>query len=378
MNDISALAAEAGRFGERLRRIKSQVGGLEWYPYDTLAVFPVLEGMLRGPDRDLLAMAGAGRVLDIGCGDGDLSFFLDSLGRDVTAIENPSTNYNGVRGYQAMARELGTRAALELQDIDRGFSLSGRTYGLAFCLGVLYHLKNPYGLLETLARHARHCVLSTRIAQVTVRGTGIEKDPVAYLVGPSETNNDATNFWVFSMAGLERILERTGWELCAYSLTGTKRGADPARVDRDQRIFCLLRSRLAEPWGEGVDLDGGWHELEQGCWRWTERAFGVRVAQAPEGSEIRLRFRNPLGPVRLRAIVDGVELPWVEYVEAGEQAYRQSAPIEWTGGECVAVRFELDRSAAPSASDRRELGVQVVFWDLSGAEPRSVTPIAWE
>lgn len=375
-SDISALAKLAERFDQRLESIKqSSHVDFGWYPYHTLAVFPVLDRMLAGERRDLSALAGPGRVLDIGCGDGDLTFFLESLGREVTAIENPATNFNRTRGFAAVGEMLQVAAELVLQDVDALFSLAGRTYGLAFCLGVLYHLKNPFGFLETLARHVRHCVLSTRITQNTVSGKNIENDPVAYLVGPSETNNDATNYWIFSLAGFKRILERTGWDLCDYELTGTKRGSDPARPDRDQRVFCMIRSRIADAW-LGADLDGGWNSMEQGSWRWTGRVFRVRFAppEAPS-AVLRLRFRNPLGPVSVRAVVAGHELPAARYEEAGEHLYEQGVPMDLTARSYVPVAFELDAARPPDHADTRELGVQVVFWDLSEADPRPLYPI---
>jgi hypothetical protein len=121
------------------------------------------------------------------------------------AIDNPATNYNRTHGFRALPTALGSSVELAVSDVDAGLDLTGRTFGLALCLGVLYHLKNPFGFLENLARHVRYCLLTTRIAQVTVRGTAMAKEPVAYLLNPSEANNDPTNYWIFSEAGLRRI-----------------------------------------------------------------------------------------------------------------------------------------------------------------------------
>jgi tRNA (mo5U34)-methyltransferase len=374
--DIRDLAAAAVLFRDRLDRIKSSSRSPEfdWYPYSTFGVLPVLTPILREDRRDLLALAGAGPVLDIGCGDGDLSFLFESFGCRVTAIDNPSTNYNRTLGFTALRAALGSSVEFETGDIDAGLGLGQRTFGLAFCLGVLYHLKNPFGFLEKLARHARYCVLSTRVAQVTVRGTAIAEDPVAYLVNPSEANNDPTNYWIFSEAGLRRILDRTGWDLCDYTTTGFTGGSNPAQSDRDQRAFCMIRSKLADPWLD-ADLDGGWHAMENDSWRWTERIFAVRLMRAVSENPI-LRFRfTSLGPVRIQAIVDGALLPPSEFTSPGEHNYAQPIPPAAAKRGHLSIRFELDQALRPPA-DGRELGVQVKFWSYDEQPPRALSPIA--
>ena len=376
--DIRDVAAAAVLFEDRLDGIKRATRSSEfgWYPYDSFAVFPVLNRMLKEERRDLLQVAGASPVLDIGCGDGSLSFFFESLGCRVTALDSPATNYNRTLGFDALRNALNSSVEFKNSDIDGGLDFGGRTYGLAICLGVLYHLKNPFGFLETLSRHARYCVLSTRIAQVTVRGGAMEKEPVAYLLNPSEANGDSTNYWIFSEAGLRRILDRTGWDLCDYATTGCQDGSDPARGDRDQRAFCMIRGKRADPW-LGVDLDGGWHALENESWRWTERVFTVRMKRDGAGArELRFRFTLPTGPVRLHATVDGVPLPVCTYDTPGEHTYIQQIPPALSPDDDVAIRFELDKSVGSTLDDKRELGVQVVFWSYDGAAPRALSPIS--
>lgn len=70
--------------------------------------------------------------------------------------------------------------------------------------------------------------------------------PVAYLLSPKESNNDQTNYWIFSEAGLRRIIERTGWEVIRWKNLGAAQ-SDPASDLGDQRAFCYLRSRVASP-----------------------------------------------------------------------------------------------------------------------------------
>jgi len=381
--NIRDVASAAVLFQKRLDQIKraNRSPEFDWYPYDSFRVFPVLMSMLQEDRRELLALAGAAPVLDIGCGDGNLSFFFESLGCRVLAIDNLNPNYNRTQGFRSLHTALGSSVEFQVFDLDTGLDLSGRTFGLALCLGVLYHLKNPFALLETLAHHARYCVLSTRIAQVTPRGTPIADEPIAYLLNPLEANHDDSNYWVFSEAGLRRILDRTGWDLCDYTTTGFQNGSNPSHNDRDQRAFCMIRSKLPDPWLD-VDLDGGWHSMENGSWRWTERVFAVRLNRnATATPTLRFRFRLPetilkaTGPIRLHATVATERLPACDYDSPGEHDYERGIPVAALSGDQISIRFELDKAFGPTAADRRELGVQVVFWSCDDLIPRTLCPI---
>jgi hypothetical protein len=141
---------------------------------------------------------------------------------------------------------LGSSVEIHEIDLDSQFNLPRPSYGLAVFLGILYHLQNPYYVLQALARRAQYALVSTRIAQMsTDRSVVFDQVPVAYLVAPYETNNDPTNFWIFSDAGLRRILDRTGWEVLDYIRVGATNESDPSSSDRDERVFCMLRSRIA-------------------------------------------------------------------------------------------------------------------------------------
>jgi hypothetical protein len=86
-------------------------------------------------------------------------------------------------------------------------------------------------------------VVSTRVARFAGPApTPIAQIPVAYLVAPYETNNDSTNYWMFSPAGLERIVERTGWSVLEKLTGGDVEASDPSSPDHDERTFMLLRS----------------------------------------------------------------------------------------------------------------------------------------
>jgi hypothetical protein len=255
--DIADIARKARTFGAHLGKIKNDLAPTEfgWYPYGTLTNFQHLDRLLTGANRDLLALTDGAPVADIGAADGDSAFFLETFGCDAHVVDNAPTNFNSCRGVRLLKEALESNVAIHEVDLDARFDLPGEKYGLALFLGILYHLKNPYNALESLARNARHVLLSTRITRFNrpSRGKGhgelnrervdLHAVPAAYLVAPDETNNDATNFWIFSEAGLRRLIDRTGWDVLDFMTVGNTRDSDPASNEGDERAFCLLRSR---------------------------------------------------------------------------------------------------------------------------------------
>jgi tRNA (mo5U34)-methyltransferase len=349
---------QANEFRNRLRTVKHATA-LErgaWYPYDSLAPMEILDEFLDGDPSRLLEIIGGKLVLDLGCGDGDLSFFLASLGAEVEAIDHAATNYNKMAGVNALKQALGASSVrIRAADLDQPVELCAPVYGLGLLMGVLYHLKNPYSILETLAHKARYCFLSTRIAALAAdRKTRIANIPVAYLLGEGEANQDNTNFWIFSEAGLRRIISRSGWNILKFRTTSNAASSDPASKAGDARAYCLIQSRVPQA-PAGIRLLDGWHAIEFGAWRWTERRFSFAIDDSVEGRTVRLRFY--LAPVvfagRAFVTLRAGEAPPQTYTTPGEHAY-----------ECPAashVHFELDTAIGPTKEDPRELGLQVEF-----------------
>jgi hypothetical protein len=231
---------------ERLRNARSELGeSIPWYPYSILGNVYHLDAMLSPEHRDLWQLAQGLPVADIGAADGDLAFALEDLaGWQVDIVDTAATNMNGLRGARALRERLGSKVEIYDIDLDRQFVLPREHYGLVFLLGILYHLQNPYYVLKELATHASHCLLSTRVARFAgPRSTQIGDLPVAYLVAPDETNNDPTNYWMFSPSGLERLVERTGWSILDKLNVGDTVASDPSSAEHDERMFMLLASR---------------------------------------------------------------------------------------------------------------------------------------
>ena len=238
---ISSLDAQAARLNDARARIDREIA---WYPYNILGNLVHVDAMLTGENRDLGRLAQDLPVADIGAADGDLAFVLEDIGGwEVDIVDTAATNMNGLQGARALRDHLGSRVQIYDVDLDRQFELPRDRYGLVFFLGILYHLQNPFYALRELASRSTHCLLSTKVARFAgPERTAIGDLPVAYLVAPRETNNDPTNYWILSPAGLERLVERAGWEILDQVNVGDTTDSDPSTPEHDERMFMLLRS----------------------------------------------------------------------------------------------------------------------------------------
>jgi SAM-dependent methyltransferase len=361
--DISELAREAAAFERRVDRIKSSLAQAQivWYPYRTLYGFQALDKLLTGPRRNLLDLAGGDPILDLGCADGLTAFFLESMGCDVWAADSPAVNHNHLRGFNVLRRELNSSVPFQPVDLDSQFQLPEPLFGLAVFLGVLYHLKNPFYVLEALAMRARYCLLSTRIARRTAKGTPMKDESLAYFLAPAEANNDATNYWIFSETALRRILDRTGWQIRDFLNTGATDNSEPAHRDRDERAFCLLESRHCPRYS--IQLLDGWHDLEQDSYRWTKRTFSVLVKRPHlfEPSTARFRFRLTVEDVvNVNVSVNGAAHAAHQFTGKTEHCFE----VDLTGRPVQAAPIRLDFSTnarVKAGGDERELALLVAF-----------------
>jgi tRNA (mo5U34)-methyltransferase len=236
----------AAQWHPELRRIKADNPSPDftWYGYDILSNLWHIEGLLGELHANLLESVRGQPLADIGAADGDLAYFFERQGFDVDVLDWPATNWNGLRGARRLHELLESSIGIHEVDLDSQFDLPRQRYGLVLLLGILYHLKNPFYVLETLAKHTRYCVLSTRIARATVDGAvALERAPLAYLLDPTECNNDPTNYWIFSMSGLLRLADRCGWNVLAQRRVGDTRASNPSSQKHDERAFLLLESR---------------------------------------------------------------------------------------------------------------------------------------
>jgi tRNA (mo5U34)-methyltransferase len=237
------LLEKSTLFNKELEEKKKEIdGNFPWYPYGILNNFIHLREVFNKIPLDGLVKHGS-KILDIGAADGDLSFFFESLGYKLDIIDNGPTNFNNLKGARLLKEKLNSNVGIHEIDIDSQFKTPEEQYELIFLLGILYHLKNPFYILESLSHISKHLVVSTRVAKFTPDGTAISKSSLAYLLGSDESNNDATNYWIFSDAGLRRLFDRCGWEILEMLSVGDTNKSNPRDQNHDERVFAVLRSK---------------------------------------------------------------------------------------------------------------------------------------
>jgi SAM-dependent methyltransferase len=348
-------------FAEKLSAVKSGFESLDfaWYPHSTLAGLIHLEKLVGVPITTFFEETCPGRkILDIGCMDGDLAFFLESLGYEVTVVDHPAYSHNGMRGLRTLKTALGSSVRILETDLDRQFVLPMERWDLASMLGVLYHLRNPFYVLEELAKRAHRCVLSTRVARCFPGGERMPKRvAMAYLLEELELNNDETNYFIFSQTGLRVLLKRAYWNVDRAITVGRKR-SEPVRKDRDERFFCLMTSMYGEL--ANVELGDGWYEIEGSGWRWTRKSFGLHGRIRRPGvqrhtlsmqvfvpSDLLERF----GPIHLAIVADGRTLPEAVFDRPGLHDLIRHFDC---GGESVEIQFHASHALAGDETDGRE------------------------
>lgn len=234
---LSDLVTAVPAFSERLRSLRAPCTDVDWYPYNSLDNVYNLSAFV-DPAAELVPDRGS--VLDIGCADGDMGFLFQSLGCRVDFLDNASTNFNDCRGVKRTAELVGHNGRIIERDIDFGFELD-RDYGLVLFLGTLYHLRNPALALVRLAERCEQMFLSTRVLSrlpAQHSGAAVAEAPLAYLVDTLELNSDPTNWWIFSAAGLTRLLKRCGWTVVASTVLFD---ASIPIAERDERMFAQCR-----------------------------------------------------------------------------------------------------------------------------------------
>lgn len=354
--------SDSASFLERVRSIKRALDvDFEWYPYDTLSNLSHMSDLLSTLDGDLVDYLPNSVALDIGCGDGEVALFLESCGFSVEAIDFVHTNHNGLRGARRLIGALGSMVRLHNLDLDTGIEFPVGDAGLAVCLGLLYHLKNPHAFLERLARSCHYCILSTKLlTSLQNAPSSLDSLPIGYLVDSAELNDDDSNYWVFTESGLARLLDRAGWVVLATStLESPVRVFDKSPFRVDKRAFMVLCSKVGL---RSVRLLNGWYGVDGSGWRWTAPTFSFLIpAPASPSRIICLDTYIPSGIYNCAALtttIDG-EPAQAQVLDMTEfSTIRIPVPATLGGRTSLSVECTLSHPVRMEP-DKRELGLLI-------------------
>jgi hypothetical protein len=141
-------------------------------------------------------------------------------------------------------------------------------------------------------------------------------------------------------------------------------GAARASTAGNSALPAVSRIAMGDP--RAAAYIDGFHQIEEGAWRWTRQKFAVTVG-APRGAgggRLVLKLFVPaavlsrLGPVTLRARVEGADLAPETYSASGTFYYTRD--LNGAGdGRPVRIEFALDKALGPTAAEGRDLGIIV-------------------
>lgn len=160
-------------------------------------------------------------VLVIGAWDGWFSFEAERRGAAaVHATDHfcwSGEGWGTKEGFDTIHRALNSKVtSTDIDVFDISPSKIG-THDVVLFLGVLYHLKNPFGGLEIVHSVTREmAVIETQVDALYVNA------PVMRYYRGSELNNDPTNFWAPNTLCLESMLKDVGFRRVKTTLVNKK------------------------------------------------------------------------------------------------------------------------------------------------------------
>jgi tRNA (mo5U34)-methyltransferase len=154
-------------------------------------------------------------VLDVGAWNGNFSIEAVRRGaRKVVSLDKvtwESSNFKGFQGFELARRWLAPEIESVHCDVNDLRTAEIGEFDCTLFLGVLYHLKHPLYVLESLAAITReHLVLETHLDLMDVPGPAMAYYPNAELC------NDPSNWWGPNPACVTAMLKTAGFKTVEY------------------------------------------------------------------------------------------------------------------------------------------------------------------
>lgn len=245
MGNIDNIKHKQYKFEQKLNFVKNNWklnNNATYYGYNILSNIDHIGDIL---NNNLNIIIDSRKILDIGCADGDLTFFLEYMypNKSYTCIDYDKTNWNSMKGLYTLKSALDSKTKIINTNIEE-FKLTEK-YDLVLALGLFYHIKNPVRFLEILQKHSEYVLFSTRIASFTPDSRyNVNKYSYGYFPTHNEINNDPTNWWIFTEGCLKKMFERIGFNIVQDLKTGNTNISTPNDRQKDCRYFCLLKNKF--------------------------------------------------------------------------------------------------------------------------------------
>ena len=209
-----------------------------YYPYGTLDIIPRILPILDRYKIDLEWYLKSRTILDLGCGDGDLSFFFELFGpQRIIAVDWGPTNFNTMEACWTLKKALGSK--VDFMDVDiHSFNFRDfPRFETVFCFGFLYHSPHPLLILKNLAEKGKTLFLTTKMFD--------NDKPYLYFYDIGECNNDPTNWYCFTQKALSLMLVRSGFDVKLIERLDSNIGmSDPVNTELDGRAFVHATSAI--------------------------------------------------------------------------------------------------------------------------------------
>jgi tRNA (mo5U34)-methyltransferase len=125
--------------------------------------------MLQAVEERIPDRRDAVSVLDLGAGEGAMALGLWKIGfRDITCVEVRPLN---VEKAQFAARVFGAKLDIRCTTVDQFLRANEKEYDIVLFMGLLYHLLNPFEILERIGKLTRQfVVLETTVSMPKLKG----------------------------------------------------------------------------------------------------------------------------------------------------------------------------------------------------------------
>lgn len=155
------------------------------------------------------------KVLDIGAWDGYFSFVCEKRGAEVVAVDTTSWQQENFGSWKNGTKKAGfefARETLKSKVVDKEIEIldltpeNVGTFDLVLCLGILYHMEDPWKVIKVVSKLGKKLIIETH-------SDGNFLSVPAMIFYPKGLNGDNSNHWGPNIECLVQMLELEGFKI---------------------------------------------------------------------------------------------------------------------------------------------------------------------